>query len=145
MKPKNFSGGHLTRDQKAAGPGEESMRNHPTWIVKCKLKNLRATWSYALNILLIYGLYSSYRQQIGSYQYGADGFKNLGSKTIGTSIQSFFKISVRNTGTKGLKCSSNDNSTLQADKNSNPNPSLRNSPSTNTNTSITNKYFTFNT
>ena len=26
MKPKNFSGGHLTRTQKAAGPNEESMR-----------------------------------------------------------------------------------------------------------------------
>ena len=42
---------------------------------------------------LIYGLHSSYQYQIGSYQYGADGFKNLGSKTIGSSIQSFFEIS----------------------------------------------------
>ena len=47
---------------------------------------------------LIYGLYSSYQYQIGSYHYGANGFKNLGSKTIGSSIQSFFEIS----GSAGL-------------------------------------------
>ena len=29
MKPKNFSGGHLTRTQKAEGSSEESMQNHP--------------------------------------------------------------------------------------------------------------------
>ena len=47
---------------------------------------------------LIYGLYFSYQYQIGSYQYGDDGFKNLGSKTIGSSIQSFFEISDDNVG-----------------------------------------------
>lgn len=30
---------------------------------------------------------------IESYQYGADGLKNLGCITIGSSIQSFFDIS----------------------------------------------------
>ena len=44
---------------------------------------------------LIYGLYSSYQYQIRSYQYDADGFKNSGSKTIDSSIQSFFEISGR--------------------------------------------------
>ena len=38
MKPKNCSGGHLTRTQKAADPSEESMQNHPAWIVKCKCR-----------------------------------------------------------------------------------------------------------
>ena len=93
MKPKNFSGGHLTRTQKAADPSEESMRNHPAWTVKCKFKDFRATWRYVFNILYIYGLYSSCQYQIGSYQYSADGFKNLGSKTLISSIQSFFEIS----------------------------------------------------
>ena len=46
---------------------------------------------------LIYGLYSSYQYQIGSYQYGAHEFKNLDFKTIGSSIQSFFEISDVNT------------------------------------------------
>ena len=60
MKPKNFSGGHLTRTQKAAGPGEESTRDHPEWIVKCESRHFRATWRYVFKILLIYGFYSSY-------------------------------------------------------------------------------------
>ena len=56
------------------------------------------------NMRLIYGLHSSYQYQVGSYQYGADGFKNLGSNTttnlgsntstIVSSIQSFFFRSV---------------------------------------------------
>jgi len=89
MKPKNCSGGHLTRTQKAAGPLDESMPSHPAWIVKCKLKDFWAAWRYAFKMQLIYGLYFSYQYQIGSYQYGANGFKNLDSKTIGSSIQSF--------------------------------------------------------
>ena len=44
MKAKYFSGGHLSRTQKAAGPGEESMRNDPAWIVKCTFKDFRTTW-----------------------------------------------------------------------------------------------------
>ena len=52
--------GHLTRTQKTAGPSEESMGNHPAWIVKCKFKDFRTTWRYVFNILLIYGLYCSY-------------------------------------------------------------------------------------
>ena len=93
MKPKNLSGGHLTRTQKAAGPSEESMRNHPAWIVKCKFIRI---------LELVGGLYSTYFQFMGfippinnngSHQYGADGFKHWGSKTIGGSIQSFFEIS----------------------------------------------------
>ena len=56
---KKFSGCHLTRTQKAAGPSEESMRNLPAWTVKCKFKDVRATRRYVFNILLICGLYSS--------------------------------------------------------------------------------------
>jgi len=74
---KNFSGCHLTRTQKAAGPSEESMRNHPAWIVKCTVKDVRATRRYVFNILLICGLYSFYQSQSGSYQYGADAFTNF--------------------------------------------------------------------
>ena len=51
MKPKNFGGGHLTRTQNAAGPSEESMRNNPVWIVKCKFRDFRATWRYIFSIL----------------------------------------------------------------------------------------------
>ena len=50
MKSKNFSGGHLTRTQKAAGPSEESIRNHREWIVKYKLIRI---------LELIGGLYST--------------------------------------------------------------------------------------
>ena len=53
MKPKHFSCGHLTKTQKAAGPGEESIQN---WL-KFELK------------------------QIESFQYGAYGFKIWSSKT----------------------------------------------------------------
>ena len=74
---KNFSGCHLTRTQKAAGPSEESMRNHPAWIVKCTVKDVRATRRYVFNMLLICGLYSFYQSQSGSYQYGADAFTNF--------------------------------------------------------------------
>ena len=91
----------LTRTQKAAGPRDESTRNHPAWIVKCKVKDFLATWRYAFNMRLIYGLHLSYQYQIGSHQYGADdSMKNLGSNTtsslgsntstIVSSIQSFF-------------------------------------------------------
>ena len=52
---KKFSSGHLTRTQEAADPSEESIRNHPAWIVKCKFKDFRASWRYAFNILLICG------------------------------------------------------------------------------------------
>ena len=76
----------LTRTQKAAGPRDESTRDHPAWIVKCKVKDFWATWRYAFNMRLIYGPHFSYQYQVGSYQYGADGFKNLGSKTVGSSI-----------------------------------------------------------
>ena len=61
MKAKNFSGSHLTRTKKAAGPKEGSMRNHPAWIVKWKFKDFRASWRYVFNIFLIYGLHSSYQ------------------------------------------------------------------------------------
>ena len=37
-----------------------SLRSHPAWIVKFKFKNFRSTWRYVFNILLMYGLYSSY-------------------------------------------------------------------------------------
>ena len=40
VKPKDFSGGHLTGTQKAVGASGESMQNHPAWIVKCKLRVL---------------------------------------------------------------------------------------------------------
>lgn len=60
-KPKNLSGGHLTGPKKPASPSEESMRNHPACISKWKFKDFRATWRYVFNILLIYGLYSSYQ------------------------------------------------------------------------------------
>ena len=59
--PKNFSGGHLSRTQNAAGPSEESMRNQSAWVVKCKCKDFRATWGYVFNIVFIYGLYSPYQ------------------------------------------------------------------------------------
>ena len=60
-EPKKLSGGNLTSTQKAAGPSEESIRNHPVWIVKKrKFKDFRATWRYVFNILVIHGLYSSY-------------------------------------------------------------------------------------
>ena len=39
----------LARTQKAAGPSEESMWNHPARIVKCKFKDFLATWRYAFN------------------------------------------------------------------------------------------------
>ena len=57
IKPKNCSGGHLTRTQKAEGSSEESMQNHSAWIVKCTFKDFGPTWRN----VLIYGLYSSYR------------------------------------------------------------------------------------
>ena len=37
-KPKKLCGGHLTRTQKAAGPSEESMRNHP--VMDCQKKKV---------------------------------------------------------------------------------------------------------
>ena len=56
MKPKNCSGSPLTRTQKGAGLSDKSMRNHPAWIIKCKVKDFLANWRYAFNILgLIYG------------------------------------------------------------------------------------------
>ena len=63
MKPKNVSD-HLTRTQKA-GPREESVRNHPAWIVEWKFKDFRATWRYVLNILLIYGYISPIDNKLG--------------------------------------------------------------------------------
>ena len=42
----NCSGGHRSRTQKATNPSEESMRNHPAWIITCKFKDFRATWRH---------------------------------------------------------------------------------------------------
>lgn len=39
VEAKNCSGGHLTKTQKAAGPSDQSLRNHPAWIIKCKFKD----------------------------------------------------------------------------------------------------------
>ena len=47
-------------------------------MTKFMINNRTDAWKTDVNLL------------IGSYQYGADGFKNLGSKTIDSSIQSFF-------------------------------------------------------
>ena len=70
------------------------MRNHRAWIVKCTFIRI---------LELVLGLYPTcfkfmvyitpISNKIGCYQYGADGFKNLSSKTIVSSIQSIFEIS----------------------------------------------------
>jgi len=65
MKPKNCSGGHLTRTQSAADPSEESMRNNPPWIVRWKFKDFRTTWRYAFNIRFNFFFISPINNKLG--------------------------------------------------------------------------------